>query len=191
MKKQRALKTLESLGFDSSSSKLPDGKTMDGKDPCYSIFYIEDPRPLCKRYMPVIGGWILAGCFSIAMTGVLILDTYLSGAPENTTLRNWFFSGLAISVVFSIAQVQVLYGRRHWVWINVAIYLLCLLISLATIFWLPNTYISSMALAAPLTGLLILNSNRCRELRHKMVEIRQKRKTIIAPLKKQRRWKGV
>lgn len=47
-----------------------------------------------------------------------------------------------------------------------------------------------MSLLSPLIGLLILNSHRCRELRHKMVEIRQKREGIILTLNKQGRWKG-
>lgn len=73
----------------------------------------------------------------------------------------------------------MLYGRIHGIWINVAVYLACLLVSLPAITYGPNIYIYSMALS-PLTGLLILNSKRCRELRHKMVEIRHKREAIIA-----------
>ncbi len=186
MKKQRALKALEKMGHSSSLSDL---NTLSGKNIFYSVFYIEDPRPLRKRYGPVMGGWMLAGCFSVAMTGLLILDTYLSGAPEDATLRNWFFSGLAIHVVFSIAQIQVLYGHPHWVWVNVAIYLIGLLVSLPAIAYRPNLYLYAITLLAPLLGLLILNSNRCRELRQKSVEIRQKREAIIATLKQQGRWK--
>ena len=94
-----------------------------------------------------------------------------------------------MSVVFSVAQIEVLYGRIHWVWVNVAIYLACLLVALPSIAYLPNAYLYSLCLLSPLIGLLILNSNRCRELRHKMVEIRHKREAIIATLKKQGRWK--
>jgi hypothetical protein len=46
-----------------------------------------------------------------------------------------------------------------------------------------------MALLGPLVGLLILNSNRCREMRQKMLEIRHKREAIIATLKEQGKWK--
>ena len=46
-----------------------------------------------------------------------------------------------------------------------------------------------MALLAPLIGLLILNSNRCRERRQTSVDIRHKREAIIASLKQQGRWK--
>ena len=187
MKKQRALKALEKLGY--RNSPTTDWETMSGKDLYYSIFYLEDPRILRKRYGLVIGGWMFSGCFSIAMSGVLILDTYLSGAPEDATLRNWFFSVLAIGVSFFLAKSQVLYGRIHGIWINVAVYLACLLVSLPAIAYGPNIYIYSMALLRPLIGLLILNSKRCRELRHKMVEIRHKREAIISTLKKQGRWK--
>lgn len=54
----------------------------------------------------------------------------------------------------------------------------------------PRFFLYAMSLLSPLIGLLILNSHRCRELRHKMVEIRQKREGIILTLNKQGRWKG-
>ncbi|MDE1908928.1 hypothetical protein ACW9I4_19915 [Pseudomonas sp. SDT2931_S440] len=168
---------------------VKDWKTMSGKDLYYSFFFIEDPRPLLKRYMPTIASWMLAGCFSIAMMGILVLVTYLDSALEDRTLRNWFFGGLAVSILFSLAQIQVVYGRPHWVWINVGIYFVCLLISLPAITYRPNTYLYSMALLGPLVGLLILNSNRCREMRQKMLEIRHKREAIIATLKEQGKWK--
>jgi len=188
MKKQKALKALEKLGHDTNVS-LPDSKALSGWDLFYAKFYIEDPRPWRRRYLLVFGGWLLSGCFSIALTGVLIMVTYLSEAPEASSLRNWFFGGVAMSVVFSVAQLEVLYGRIHWVWVNVAIYLACLLVALPSIAYRPNAYLYSLCLLSPLIGLLILNSNRCRELRHKMVEIRHKREAIIATLKKQGRWK--
>ncbi|WP_439864738.1 hypothetical protein [Pseudomonas antarctica] len=185
MKKQRALKALEKLGHRHDATDL---NTITGLG-FYSFFYIVDPSLLRRRYMFVIGGWMLSGCFAIAMTGILILLTYLDGAHDNDTLRNWFFGGIALSVVFSVAQIQVLYGHRHWIWVNVGIYIALLLVSLPTINYQPNTYLYATALLSPLIGLLILNSNRCREMRHTMVEIRQKRQDIIATLKKQGRWK--
>lgn len=93
----------------------------------------------------------------------------------------------ALSCFFSKAQVN--YGHIRAVWISVGIYLICLLISLPAIAYRPPLFLYAMSLLSPLTGLLILNSNRCRELRHKMVEIRLKREDIIATLKKQGRWK--
>jgi len=187
VKKQRAQKALEKMGY--SNQPALDWKNMSAENFHYSVFYLEDPRLLRKRYTPVIAGWMLAGGFSIALTGLLVLVTYLSGAPDDTTLRNWFFSWLAITVVFGIAKARVLYGHIHWIWIHVGVYSICFMVSLASIIYAPNIYLYSTALLCPLIGLLILNSHRCRELRHKMVELRHKREAIIATLKKQGRWK--
>ncbi|MDQ0669205.1 hypothetical protein [Pseudomonas sp. W2I6] len=175
--------------LDNLSGDLKNWKTMSGKDLYYSAFYIEDPRPLLKRYMPVIGGDLLAGCFSIAMAALLVAVSYLSGLQIDVVTKSVFFGALALSVVFSLAKAQVLAGRTHWVWIHIGVYLICLLISLPAITYRPNTYLYSMALLGPLVGLLILNSNRCREMHQKMLEIRHKREAIIATLKEQGRWK--
>ncbi len=156
---------------------------------CYSTAFIEDPWQLLKRYMPVIGGDALVGCFSIGLTAILAIMTYLSRSPLDFAAKTSFLGGMGLGAVFALAKAQALYGRIQWAWINVAIYLLCLMVSLPAIFWRPNTYLYSMALLAPLIGLLILNSSRCRELRQKSVELRHQRETIIATLKQQGRWK--
>ena len=155
----------------------------------YSSLFIEDPWQLLKRFMPVIGGDALAGCFSIALTTILAMLTYLPTHPVEFVAKTCFFSAASLGAIFALAKYEVLYGRIHWVWINVAIYLLCLLISLPAILWRPNTYLYALALLCPLVGLLILNSNRCRELRQKSVELRHTRLAIIATLKQQGRWK--
>ncbi len=97
---------------------------------------------------------------------------------------------MLICAMFTVAQAHVFYSRTHWVWINVEIYCLCFLASLLSIIYNPNTYLYSMALLGPLIGLFILNSSRCREMRHTMVQVRRKREDIIATLKKQGKWKG-
>ncbi|MFL1502552.1 hypothetical protein ACI77J_16380 [Pseudomonas sp. O64] len=159
------------------------------KNHYYSAAFIEDPWQLLKRYMPIIWGDALLGCFSIALAAILAMLTYLSTYPIGFATKTSFFGAAGLGAVFAIAKYQVLYGRIQWAWLNVAIYLICLLVSLPTIAYGPNVYLYSMTLLGPLTGLLILNSNRCRELRHKMVEIRHKREAIITSLKNQGRWK--
>ncbi|WP_083374554.1 hypothetical protein [Pseudomonas costantinii] len=155
----------------------------------YSTAFIEDPWRLLRRYMPVIAGDLLAGCGSIALTAILAMLTYLSTYAVDVVAKTVFGGIMVLGGVFALAKAEVLYGRIQWVWINVSVYLICLVASLPTIVYRPNAYLYSMALLSSLIGLLILNSNRCREMRHKMVEIRKKRQDIIAPLKKQGRWK--
>ncbi|MFB3303965.1 hypothetical protein [Pseudomonas sp. AMR01] len=159
------------------------------KNRCYSAAFIEDPWQLLKRYMPLIAGDMLAGCCSIALTTILAMLTYLSTQTVDVMAKTVFLCSIGLGGVFALAKAEVLYGRIHWVWINVSVYFICLVASLPTIVYQPNTYLYAAALLNPLIGLLILNSNRCREMRHKMVEIRQKRQDIIATLKKQGRWK--
>ena len=139
--------------------------------------------------MPVIGADILVACTSIGLTAILTMLTYLSTYPIGFATKTSFFGATGLGAVFALAKYEVLYGRIHWVLLNMAIYLICLLVSLPAIAYRPNAYLYSMALLSPLIGLLILNSKRCRELRHKMLEIRHKREAIIATLKKQGRWK--
>ena len=155
----------------------------------YSAAFIENPWQLLKRYMPVIAADLLVGCSSIALTAILAMFTYLSACTVDFAAKTIFWGGTGVGAAFAVAKYEVVYGRIHWVWINVAIYLICLLVALPSIAYRPDVYLYSMSLLSPLIGLLILNSNRCRELRHKMVEIRHKREDIIASLKKQGRWK--
>lgn len=183
MNKQRATNSLKNF------KRINDRNKMKGEDDYYSAFYIEDPRKLLRRFMPIIGADLIAGCFSIALVTLLITMTYLSALPLNTSTNASFIGGMGVAAVFALAKYEVLYGRPHWVWINVAIYLLCLLISLPALLWRPNIYLYALALLGPLVGLLILNSNRCREMRQKSVELRHKRQAIIADLEQQGRWK--
>nr|WP_276544322.1 hypothetical protein [Pseudomonas grimontii] len=139
--------------------------------------------------MPVIGADLLVACASIGLTAILTMLTYLSTSPIDFSTNTSFFGAMGLGTVFALAKYEVLYGRIHWVWINVGIYLICLLVALPSIAYRPNAYLYSMSLLCPLIGLLILNSNRCRELRQKSVELRHKRLAIIATLKQQGRWK--
>ncbi|WP_338724762.1 hypothetical protein V9L16_14190 [Pseudomonas tolaasii] len=159
------------------------------KNHYYSTAFIEEPWPLLRRYMPVIAGDLLTGCGSIALTAILAMLTYLSGYTVDIVSKAVFGGIMVLGGMFALAKAEVLYGRIQWVWINVSIYLTCLVVSLPAIAYRPNLYLYTSALLSPLIGLLILNSNRCREMRHKMVEIRRKRQDIIAGLKKQGRWK--
>lgn len=155
----------------------------------YSPVFIENPWKLLKRYVPIIWIDFLVGCSSIALTAILAMLTYLPKVPIDIAAKLSFLGAMGLGATFALAKYEVLYGRINWVWINVAVYFICFLVSLPAIIYRPNPYLYSMTLLSPLIGLMILNSNRCRELRQKAVELRQKREDIIATLKKQGRWK--
>ena len=180
-------KTVKDLG---QSAKDQTWKALTSEERAYAYCYFENPRKFRRRYALVIGADLLAGCFTIAMTALLLLVTFLSSLPEERAVRLFFFGSVATSLVLFFSKAQITYGRIHLVWVSVGIYVTCLLISLPAIAYRPPFFLYAMSLLSPLIGLLILNSHRCRELRHKMVEIRQKREGIILTLNKQGRWKG-
>lgn len=159
------------------------------KNEHYSSLFIENPWKFIKRYMPVIGADILFACASLGLTATLSMLTYLSAQPIDVATKTAFFGATGLGALFALAKHEVLYGRIHWVWLNVAIYLICLLVSLPAIAYRPNAYLYIMTLLAPLIGLLILNCNRCHELRRTAVEIRHTREAAIAARKKHGHWK--
>jgi hypothetical protein len=186
MSKRKTAGHLEEFERD---EQWKDWKTMTPEERACAYLYFENPRTFRRRYALVIGADVLAGCFTIAMTAVLLLVTFLSVLPDERAVKIFFFGSLATGLVLFVSKIQVAYGRIHLVWMSVGIYLMCLVISLPAIAYRPPLALYSMALLSPLIGLLILNSNRCRELRHKMVELRHKRENHIAILKKQDKWK--
>lgn len=182
--------TAKDPGESAMDEKSKAWRALPSDERAYAYFYFENPRKFRRRYGLVMGADVLAGCFTIAMTAVLLLVTFLSTISEDLAIKIFFFGSVTTGLVLIFSKIQVTYGRIHLVWVSVGIYAICLLISLPAIAYRPPPLLYSTALLCPLIGLLILNSHRCRELRHKMVEIRHKREAIIATLKKQGRWKG-
>ena len=153
-------------------------------------FYIVDTRPLLAHYRLALFGGVLALCFSIATASTLMNLTYFSDASDGVSDGVFFLGGGMACVVFGVAQSIVLHGYPQWVWLQVGVFMIYLLLVVPTAIYSPDHALFTFALLSPLLGLLCLNSKRQREMRLKMVEIRHKREAIIATLKKQGRWKG-
>ncbi|MCM2377970.1 MULTISPECIES: hypothetical protein [Pseudomonas fluorescens group] len=152
-------------------------------------FYIVDPGPLWTRHKLGLFGGVLALCFSIATAGTLMNLTYFADASDELADDAFFIAGGTACVVFGIAQSLVLHGYPRWVWLQVGVFMIYSLLVVPTIIYSPDHLLFTFALLSPLTGLLCLNSNRQREMRREMLEIRHKRNGVIATLKKQGRWK--
>ncbi len=183
-------KVVNDLVECATDEKWQDWKILTSEERAHAYYYVENPQQFRKCYALVIAADLLAGCFTIAMTAALLLITVLSKLPEDLAVRIFFFGSVLMGVVLFVSKIQVALGRIHLVWMSVGIYVICLLISMLTLAHRPPVSLYFMSLISPLLGLLILNSNRCRDLRDKMVEIRHKREAIIATLKQQGRWKG-
>ncbi|WP_455883688.1 hypothetical protein [Pseudomonas putida] len=182
-------KTVNDLVECATDEKWRGWKTLTSEERAHAYYYVENPKQFRKRYALVIAADLLAGCFTIAMTATLLLLTVLSKLPEELAVRIFFFGSVLIGVVLFFSKIQVACGRIHLVWISVGIYVICLLISMLTLAHRPPPSLYVMSLISPLLGLLTLNSNRCRELRQKSLELRHNRQGIIATMKQQGRWK--
>ena len=151
--------------------------------------YLVDLRAYWARHRLAVFGGLLALCFSIATAGTLMNLTYFADAPGELADGAFFIvCGIACGA-FGIAQSLVLHGYRQWVWLQVGVFMTYLLLVVPTAIYSPDHVLYSLSLLSPLIGLLCLNSNRQREMRREMVELRHQRETIIATLKQQGRWK--
>ena len=151
--------------------------------------YLIDPRPLWARHRLALFGGLIALCLSIATTGTLMNLTYFAHASDELTSNAFFIAGGIACAVFGIAQSLVLHGYPRWVWLQVGVFIIYLLLVVPTILYSPDHRLFTLALLSPLIGLLCLNSKRQRQMRREMLEIRHKRNGVIAPLKQQGRWK--
>ncbi|WP_371318751.1 hypothetical protein [Pseudomonas gingeri] len=82
---------------------------------------------------------------------------------------------------------MVVRGRPQWVWGVVGVLVVCLLGVLPTIEDRPHKVIYALAVLFPLLGLLLLNSQRHREMRSKLVDIRHQREALKQALKPRRK----
>ena len=76
------------------------------------------------------------------------------------------------------SNFMILRGKPSWAWVMVAIYAACLLFVLPMIQYNPHRVLYSLSLIFPLFGLLVLNSSGQREMRAKLVQIRQLRQAL-------------
>ncbi|WP_017479199.1 hypothetical protein [Pseudomonas sp. PAMC 26793] len=144
-------------------------------------------RPFLARYLPVLMAGIYVAFVGGTATVSLAGSTYFRAVPLEVGARVEFGVCMALSMVITLSNFMVLYGRSKWVWALVVYFIVCLLTALPTIQFSPNKFIYAESLFWPLLGLLILNSRRHREMRGKFLELRYRRKRIREILRRRQR----
>lgn len=135
------------------------------------------------RYFPVFMGTIFMAIFSGAGAVSLAGVTYLRGVDLSLKAD---YSVLAILVLVAVLVVGNVMIARGYPWAArlVAGYLLgCLLCVVPMIQYHPHMLVYCSTVVFPLLGLLLLNSKRHREMRQKLLEVRQLRQAVIAKRK--------
>jgi hypothetical protein len=151
--------------------------------------FLIDPRSLWTRHRLALFGGVLALCFSIGTAGTLMNLTYFAKSSDEFATGVFFMGGATACALFGIAQSAVLHGYPQWVWLQAGVFVIYFLTVMPTAIYGPDRVLFTLAVLSPLIGLLFLNSQRQREMRRTLLELRHKREHIIATLKKQGKWK--
>lgn len=132
-----------------------------------------------RRYFPTFIAGIFAGVLSIVFVLVLYTEVFFRDFKPDDSLK-WLFGSAGIAVVYMcICHFFLVWGRVVWVWGIVSLFVTCLCVALPMIEYRPIKVLYFLALLSPLMGLLVLNSNRYREMRKIMVIVRNKRKRFL------------
>ncbi|CRM22274.1 hypothetical protein [Pseudomonas sp. 31 R 17] len=128
-----------------------------------------------RRNLPVLLGTTAMAILSGLLVTVLDDATYLRRFDPSlkAQMSGWSLVALATVAVFS--NVMMVCGR-HWAGVVLAGYFaMCLMLVVPTLQYHPHTLAYSLGVVCPLCGLLLLNSERHREMRHSLFKLRVQR----------------
>ncbi|MDI3205237.1 hypothetical protein [Pseudomonas shahriarae] len=141
-------------------------------------------RSFLSQYFPVFMGGIFASIFTLVFAVPLFFDSYFQDLPMEDNAKYSFLGGIALTLVVVHCNFMIARGRPQWVWPLAVLLGLCFLGVLPAIRDQQHPLIYSLSLLFPLLGLLLLNSQRHREMRQRLLEIRHLRQAVIATRKK-------
>ncbi|WP_339531828.1 hypothetical protein [Pseudomonas mucidolens] len=130
------------------------------------------------RYFPVFMGTILLGCFSGSVLLSLAETTYWRSLESSVRGGYAGFGTLVVVLVLVLGNFMIARGRAWAVWMVAGYFLVCLVAVLPMFAYGPHQGVYVFGVLLPLLGLLLLNSRRHREMRSKLVEIRQQRESL-------------
>ncbi|MGY2226751.1 hypothetical protein ACW9IK_28995 [Pseudomonas gingeri] len=144
------------------------------------------PRFLAQYFPTFIGG-IFAALVAISCGVPLVGDHFFPDTSLDGQATGMFVAVLVLALLVVHCNFLIVRGRPQWVWGLVLVFALCFLSVLPTITSHPHRFIYALAVLAPLVGLLLLNSRRHREMRHRLVAIRHQREALRKALKARRK----
>lgn len=132
-----------------------------------------------RRYFPIFMAGIFAAKFSIVFVLVLYMEAFFRPLWLGEGVK-WLFGSALVAVVYMcVCHFFLVLGRVVWVWGVVLLFVGCLCAALPVIEYRPIKVLYFLAVFFPLMGLLVLNSNRHREMRKIMVIVRHKRERLL------------
>ena len=140
-------------------------------------------RAFLAQYFPAFICAFFLACFSLSAAISLASSTFFRSDPERA--RYSFLAAVFLGLLLAFSHFVMIRGREWGAWAIAAFYVVCFLVVLPTYSYRPHMAAYVIGLLFPLLGLLLLNSKRHREMRQKLVELRQLRKAAIAKHKSQ------
>lgn len=134
------------------------------------------------HYFPTFICAFFLACFALSASISLASSTYFRGSPERAKYS--FLVALALALLLALSHFVMIRGRSWGVRAIVVFYAVCFLTVLPTYGYQPHPVAYTTGLLFPLLGLLLLNSKRHRDMRSKLVEIRQQRESLKKAPKK-------
>ncbi|QHF01171.1 MULTISPECIES: hypothetical protein [Pseudomonas syringae group] len=128
------------------------------------------------RYFPTFLGSMLLITFSMALATSQVFYTWFNEAQDGTIFQVMVLIGAAM--VLALGGLLVTRGRREGFWVLVAMPIVSLLAVLPTFPGYGSgieLFIYALGLLLPLLGLLMLNSQRQREMRADFIALRIER----------------
>jgi len=133
------------------------------------------------QYFPTFICAFFLACFSLSAAISLASSTYFRGDPERA--RYSFLAAVGLGLLLAFSHFVMIRGRTWGSWVIVAFYAVCFLTVLPTYGYRPHMAAYVTGLLFPLLGMLLLNSQRHREMRRQLVMIRKKRQAALADRK--------
>ncbi|MBC3348160.1 hypothetical protein HU811_16110 [Pseudomonas sp. SWRI196] len=140
------------------------------------------------HYFPTFICAFFLACFAVSASISLVSSTYFRGDPERAKYS--FLVALILSLLLALSHFVMIRGRSWGVRAIVVFYLACLFTVLPTYGYKPHPVAYVTGLLFPLLGLLLLNSKRHREMRQKLLELREERMAMRSAVRLQKKRKG-
>ncbi|MFT0867681.1 hypothetical protein [Pseudomonas sp. CAM1A] len=130
-------------------------------------------KPFLKRYFGVFIGAYFSSIIAVSWTFALVWSTYCRNCQKDGAFASSLFLTLA---VFMLGHGAVVRGRTWGAWLVAGMCLVSLVIALPAYGYRPNLFIYTSSLLAALIALLLLNSDRYREMRVLLAQYREQRR---------------
>ncbi|QXH35563.1 hypothetical protein [Pseudomonas muyukensis] len=130
-------------------------------------------KDFLRRYFGVFIAAFFASIIAVAWTFALAWSTYCRHCAQDGLFPLGLYGLFAL---FALGHGAVVRGRAWGCWLIAGMCVACMLITLPTYGHGPNMFIYSGSLLAALVALLLLNSQRYREMRMRLAEYRQQRR---------------